>query len=182
MPTMTQRSRTAHGLAVLSLSVVAAVTGHAATDGTLGPTSTAQLGLSATIASSGPPAGVRISGIQDINQQLERGSATQLLRTACIYHSSPTVSVTVSQTGGPGELRLVGPDGQRVLYRLRFRSGGQSFELANTGLISGFVGDRTSETCSGGSGSELQLTFEPVPDSAPAGLYTGSLMFMVAPE
>ena len=160
---------------------------QAASNGTLGSSSTGVQNVSATIAAPGD-AQVRISGLEDvIFGTLTPGRTANTFTSYCFFHTTPTFSLTVQQsevtTSG---FALLGPMGATIPLRLNlnlFDASGTfiSFEPANGVTRTGLTGNRTSENCDFGS-SNSGSYFISVGSNQAAGEYSGTLTFVMAVE
>jgi hypothetical protein len=161
---------------------------QAASNGTLGSTSTATQTISATISDVDVVPQVRISGVEDvIFGTLIPGRFASAFTNYCFFHTSPSFSLTISQSevSTPG-FALLGPLDARI--PLRFSLNGLdvngnfiSFEPQNGVSRTGLRGNRNSENCSSGSSNSGDFSLQPLDDQAP-GEYSGTLTFVLAVE
>jgi len=162
---------------------------QAASNGTLGSTSTGVQTVSATVADPGE-ARVRVSGLVDvIFGTLTPGRSASTFTNYCFFHNTPTFSLTVQQNEvtTPG-FALLGP-GAAIPLRLSLNLTDASgnflfFEPVNGVARTGLTGNRASENCSSGGSfinSSGNYFITPATDQA-AGEYSGTLTFVMAVE
>ena len=176
---------------IAMLSVLAALPALAATDGTLGSTSTGTLNITATVPAPEVPAGTRITGLRDISVGNYSGSgSTGLFEIpVCIFHSTPEVGITLRQPGreiGDG-LQLAGPDGWRLKLEFGYRlpSGFGWLWSATEAGGPGATFNRESETCTTGPMGALQGRIVGAMDVqgrdgvAPPGNYNGVIQLLI---
>jgi hypothetical protein len=173
---------------VLFASLLVISRGYAATDGTLGTTSTGFVTVSITI-----PALVQISGLADITLN----SVTTLPVTgstqACIYSNVVTPSlgsyiVTASSTNASGtNFRVKDSAGPNFIVYSAFWNN-TSAATPTTALSSGTSttrqsgGSATSVTCGGGKNANFNISFSPDQvESAAATTYTDVVQIIISP-
>lgn len=175
-----------------ALRVIAALTAPAlaATDGTLGPTSTGTFTVTATIPET-PTGAVRVSGASDlvfptINAQTDAGD-TSAATPICLFHSSPTFSLQVSQPvsgflfemTGPGDPIpfLIGVSGLSASGRAT------AISFVNGGQVTNLISNRDSETCATGPLATLEAVRAGlVPATQANGVYTATVSIIMAVE
>lgn len=191
MPTMTGHKRATPGRVVTVLSVIAAVIGHAATDGVLGPTSTGTMTLTATVPAAASPPQASITGIRDLVLPALTfdGVSGRAEAQICIFHSTPTYSVTVSQPGAAdlSPLKLAGPNGDSLALRVGVGDPrGNGVDIPAAGTIRGMSGNRQSPTCADGDRSTLYAKSSGDASGTgadiDAGVYSGIVLLLIAPE
>ena len=159
---------------------------NAATDGTLGPTSNESLNITITI-----PARVQISKLRDLQPPTFTGSGTRSDGAdLCIYTNSTAgrYRVTALGSGSGGAFKIKNQTTLEELdYALNWNdqngaSGGAPIS-SGTPLTNQTGADTNSTTCSGGTNSNLQVTFsEQNLLAAKSGTYSGSVSIMVEPD
>lgn len=170
----------------LITAAILATQAHAATDGTLGLSSTGSLNISLT-AQPAPLAQIRISGLTDVNfgsVQTGQTPAPITQSNICVYMTLPgTYSITLdgggASAGGDGLL----VSGAAVLgYDWIFsdRNG-----LAVTGEAGSGLSPSASVTCGAGQNASLQIAPRTVTDTPllpGGGTYIGTLTMIVIPD
>lgn len=164
--------------------------GLAATDGTLGPTSTGSFTVTATVQQAIDPSQARISGLDDfIFGDLPTDQSTLVYDEFCIYHPTGMARIRVTQPNrDPSEkLGLSGPGGvidAIGMYAFLFPDAsdyGSYLSTANQGLLAPRTFNKTSPDCSSGKMSRLGIELRPSA-SAPQGGYQGTLQLTIEPE
>lgn len=166
---------------------------RAAIDGELGPTSTGQITITATIEAANVNA-VRVSGASDlvlptIDAQADAGlpfSARQAATTICLYHTAPRFSLQVTQAV-PGFSFLLNGPGEPIPFRVAIENldvtGGATSVIFNNGAsVSNLVSNRESETCATGPRAVLSAFRDPVPANQRNGAYSGVVSIIMAAE
>lgn len=191
MKSMTNKFNSAIAIAAIATSTIfsgGAV--FAATDGTLGTTSTGTVDISVTKTKL-----AQISAMTDMTlASYTLGAGDQaLFSTACVYSSSAGGAYYVTATGSGASNAFTLADGSNTIaYTVVWNSGGVG-ALGTTGAtlttavqtaaLSNAATD--SATCAGTSpGPTAQVNVNiagTVLDAAPAGTYTGTLTIVVAP-
>jgi hypothetical protein len=183
--------------AFLAAAVVLAVgPAFAATDGTLGATSTGSFTVSASVAPPANPAGARVSGIQDINfgQITGTNGVTSTATQFCLYHSSSTARFMIRQPSLPPltNMRLTNGTDASVYLSVLFTvtSPGDTPMLIGAEWGEGSywfnnrVFNRESQDCSTGPKASITATIAPS-NSTGAGLlgnYSGAFQMIIAAE
>lgn len=179
-------------IAILPLLVaaLAASTALAATDGTLGPTSTGSVTITATVPMADDPTQGRISGLDDfVFGELYPERVTWVYDEFCIYHPTGVARIRVTQPGRDpsGPLGLNGPGGVKDAIRMTAvlypdASDGGTFLIASHQyLLEPATYNQTSPDCSSGRISRLGIElFQSA--SAPQGNYQETLQLTVEPE
>ena len=164
---------------IAMLSVLAALPALAATDGTLGSTSTGTLNITATVPQPDNPTGARITGLTDIDFGTYTGNEVQQVMEFCLYHSSPNARLFVSGVGDPNTF-LRGTDGQVITVSYQFFStwsGNWSSVLTGAGNTM-TAWNRTSQTCSTGEKAQIRWILPAEQNVAP-GAYTGQIQLVI---
>lgn len=176
-------------LRLLSLSVAALAsvsTAHAATQGTLGATSTGTVSISASV-----PARARISGLVDVaftNQ--DPASDASFPQDVCVWSNTATKGYSITATGdGTANAFTLAGASMTVPYSVQWsNSVGQSTgtPLGAGSALSGLVSTATQQSCASGPAASASLvvalsaaTLQTMQASAS---YTGVLTLLVAPQ
>ena len=171
------------------IAVLASSTAQAATQGTLGSTSTGTVSISATI-----PARVQISGLADFAfGTLDPATAASTSKNVCVWSNSGTkgYNITASGDGGGSGTSFKLSNGTTTLdYGVEWAgSSGQASGTALTAATAatGFTSTATTPTCASGptSSASLIVKFSTAQMQAAVGsatAYTGTLTLVVAPE
>ena len=159
---------------------------HASGSGTLGATSTATQNISARISDADPQ--VRVSGLTDeIFGTLMAGRSANLFTGYCFFHTSPSFSLTVSQSEvSTAGFALLGPMDATIPLRFSLNvldvNGSFIFLEPQNGVTrTGLVAERNSENCNGGSSNNGTFSVQAANDQAP-GEYSATLTFVLAVE
>lgn len=166
------------GFGALSLAILAV--GYAATQGTLGPTSTGTVTISLTV-----PQLVRISGLSDIALGTVNGPFPVAGNTtACIYsNNSGNYAVTVTGNGTASAFTVAGPASYALPYTASWTSNAGTAPLTTNVKLDGQTGaSTTSVNCSGVNNATFAVSFaETDIAAAPAGGYTGIATIVISP-
>lgn len=172
------------------LSAAASFPAHAATQGTLGATSTGSANISVTKSVQ-----AQISDIQDmtLSNWSVGGGAVTLHSDVCIYSSTGSYKVTATGSGLANAFTIASGL-NTIAYSVTWNSGGAG-NLANTGttLLSNVQSaslsnaSTTSATCSGGGANDTarvvvgitSLAMEAAASSSTP--YTGTLTMLITP-
>ncbi|TQV89035.1 hypothetical protein [Aliikangiella coralliicola] len=160
---------------------VASTSAMAATQGTLGATSTGDLIISLDIDNL-----VRVSNLNDINLGNFNGGAGDLSGsdTFCVYRNGAgNYNINMSGSGAANAYTLA--SGANTLpYAVEFVNGATTTAMATGTALTGQTGaNTTSDTCGGADNVSLNVTVANGDlAAAPAGTYTGTLTIVVAPE
>ena len=158
----------------------------AATQGSLGSSSTGSIAIGASV-----PNRVQISGLTDVSFA-NHDPATPALdaQDLCVWSNTATRGYNVTATGsGSGNAFTLASGAQSVPYSVEWA--GTSGQSSGTGLTSGsaltgLTSSATNATCSTGPGSTASLIVKiATPDlqsMQAATNYTGTLTLLVAPE
>lgn len=174
----------------LSAACVAASLAHgaasAATQGSLGSTSTGSVAIGASV-----PNRVQLSGLTDVTfTNQDPATAALNAQNVCVWSNTSTKGYNVTASGsGTGSAFTLASGALAVPYSVEWASSsGQSSGTALTtgSSLTGLVSTATSANCSAGASSSASLI---VKISSPslqsmqaATTYTGTLTLVVAPE
>ncbi len=151
-----------------------------ATNGEIGATSTGTLQISLLVEPS-----VRISALQDIAISMAAGADQRVESPACI-HAHPGGRYQLSLTGSGQEQAFELHSGANQLrYQVHYDDGHRTLSAAPGMPLLGLQGaDPTSANCdtTGHNGRVIVEVAEPRQQDTPAGLYTGTLTLMIAPD
>ena len=177
--------------AIAASSILSSTAAFAATDGTLGATSTGVVNLSVTKSTV-----AQISGLSDITlASYILGDGNQSLNTtACVYSSTSGGNYTVlaDGSGASNAFTVVDGSAHTIAYSVVWNSAGVG-SLADSGTtLTAHTTSATlhnaatdSVTCAGSSpGPTAQINVHILGtalDAAPAGTYTGTLTLLVTP-
>lgn len=167
--------------------LAAAPNAFAIQNGTLGPTSSATITVSGRLEAP-PPSLVRITGLDNVTFGGLVADGGVVSDFMCIYHTSPTVRLTITQVGG-GNLRMVGPSSAVVDLGVAVGNttapAAGAFRGGEQVVLTGLVGNTVSETCAAGPSNPSEVLWiryaAPLP-GLPVGTYTGTLNLLLAPE
>ena len=172
------------GLALSGSSAFAATT---PLQGSLGGTSTGQIGISATI-----PASVQITKLSDLAfGSLDPTTATQLTENPCVWSNTATKGYSITATGSGTANAFTLSNGSTTLaYGVQWA--GTTGQTTGTTLTAGsaatgFTSTATSPTCASGSATTASLivAFTTAQMQAAVGsatAYTGTLTLVVSPQ
>ncbi|MBL0319706.1 MAG: hypothetical protein IPP74_10540 [Alphaproteobacteria bacterium] len=176
-------------LALLA-TIVSASQVEAATQGTLGATSTGSLTISVT-----KPARVKISGLTDLTlaSWVDGDGAVTLTNDVCVYSTRPSGAYTVKATGsGTASAFTLSASAVTLPYTVTWNSGGVG-ALANTGtaltanVTSGTLNNAATDNsnCAGTTpGNTARIIVGITNANMQAisdGVYTGTLTLLVSP-
>ena len=169
----------------IALGLFATGSVYAATQGSLGATSTGTLNITATVNNL-----VQITNLNDIDLGTFTGTGNLTGNdTLCIYRNgSGTYQITATGSGTGSAFTVT--DGSNTLpYTVDYTSdllGTPTTTTMSTGsALTGQAGvDSASTTCAGGGdNAQVDITISNADlTSAPAGAYSGTLTLVVAPE
>lgn len=165
----------------LSLAVAAfAGTGHAATQGSLGATSTGSVVINATV-----PNLARISRLDDINLGTWSGADLNGSDQFCVFSSTRSYTITATSSNGTAALfRLKDGGTNYIPYTVTWTdSAPTSLPLLNAIASTPFATNATSTNCGGADNTTVTVN---VPSAAigaaPAGAYSDTLTLLVTPQ
>jgi hypothetical protein len=161
-------------------------TALAATQGSLGTTSTGSISIGASV-----PNRVQISGLADVsfaNQDPATPAANA--QNVCVWSNTSTRGYNVTATGsGAGSAFTLAGGASTVPYAVEWAgSSGQSSGTALTSgaALTGLTSTATSATCASGPGSSasliVRISTANLQTMEAATAYTGTLTLVVAPE
>ena len=158
----------------------------AATQGSLGATSTGSISISLTVAGR-----VQISGLSDVAfAAVSPDVAAISAQTVCIWSNTATkgYSVTASGSGAGNAFALASASGT-ALYAVAWNAASgqaEGTQLSAGAPLSGLTTSATSPDCSSGgaASSSLIVTVDPaaLQSAQPDTAYTGALNLLVTPE
>lgn len=157
----------------------------AATQGTLGSTSTGSVSISATV-----PGRVQISGLRDVPfGTVDPTTAASDAQNVCVWSNTSGRAYSLTATGSGTSNAFTLSDGTNTLaYGVEWAaSSGQTTGTALTaGTASGSLASTaTNPTCSSGPATSASLIVNMTAanlQAAVAGAYTGTLTLVVAPQ
>ena len=175
----------AHGVLALASALVAGP-GHAASDGTLGSTSTGSVSINASV-----PSRVRISGLSDVTlANVDPAVDASDTQDVCVWSNTSTKGYNVTATGsGAANAFTLAAGASTVPYSVEWS--GTSGQTSGTGLttggaLTGLTSTATNATCSSGPLASASLIVKiasaDLQSMQAATNYTGTLTLVVAPE
>ena len=172
-------------LACAALGLVAGPA-QAATQGTMGSTSTGSVAISASV-----PGRVQLSGLSDVSfTNQDPSTAASNAQNVCVWSNTSTKGYNVTATGsGAGNAFTLASGASNVAYSVEWAgNSGQSAgtALATGAALTGLTSTATNATCSAGASSTASLIVK-IPSAnlqnmQAATTYTGTLTLVVAPE
>jgi hypothetical protein len=176
-----------HSMILVAACALGFGAADAATNGTLGTTSTGTQMVSVSIRNPADNR-VRVSGLTDVNfGSVNAGRQLSQFTSFCFYHTSPSFSLTVQQPDVTSSgFALTGPNGATIPLTLSLQVQDASnfffsYEPANGVTRTGLTGNTSSETCSFGFSNSGNYSINPPTGQVP-GAYTGTLTFVMAVE
>jgi hypothetical protein len=181
------------GRAVMSWSVAVAATvsgmggAHAATQGTLGPTSTGSVTITATV-----PNRTQITGLTDVSfANADPPTAAVSNQSDCVWSNTATKGYSISATGsGPGgAFTLASGSLTPVPYSVQWNAA--AAQTTGTPLVSGtplpgLVSTATRPACTASPSSTSSLIISIAPTDLQSMVatssYTGTLTLLVTPQ
>jgi len=174
----------------LPVACIAALVAHgtafAATQGTLGTTSTGSVSIGASV-----PNRIQLSGLTDISfANQDPATSASNAQNVCVWSNTSTKGYNVTATGsGSANAFTLSGGAQTVAYTVEWAgSTGQSSGTALTAgsALTGLTSAATSATCASGASSSASLIVK-IPSANLQGMqaatnYTGMLTLVVAPE
>ena len=155
----------------------------AASDGSLGSTSTGELDISITL-----PEVVRISDMDDLSfGTYDRSGNETANDNVCIYTNDAQADYRITLTGdGAGNAFTVTDGTNTVAYAVKWNDAqGTGGPSVSTGVaLANQTNANTQDTgCNGGTNANIEVTFhESALLAAPSGNYSGTLTVMVEPN
>lgn len=173
----------ASAAAVAALSIGSA-TVLAATQGSLGSSSSGSVNISANINQL-----VRISALNDISLGTYTGTGGLTGRDdVCVFSNAGGYSITATGSGSGGAFSLAASGGATVPYSVAWATtagANTGAQLTSGKVLAGQSGTFTNPTCQGGANLNASLLVSVTDEAlaaAPAGAYTGTLTLTVAPQ
>jgi hypothetical protein len=172
--------------AALAAAVLAHGTAMAATQGSLGSTSTGSVSIGASV-----PNRVQLSGLTDVSfTNQDPASAASNAQNVCVWSNTSTKGYNVTASGsGAGSAFTLANGALTVPYSVEWAgSSGQSAgtALASGSALTGLTSTATNATCSAGASSSASLIVKissaNLQTMQAATTYTGTLTLVVAPE
>ena len=162
------------------------VNAHAATQGTLGTTSTGSIEISASVANR-----ARITGLSDVafvNQ--DPATAAASAQNVCVWSNTSTSAYTITASGsGAGSAFTLANGASTVPYSVEWNaaSGQTSGTALAAGTASGsLLSTATHQTCTSGPSSSASLIVRiaaaDLATMPAATSYTGTLTLLVTPQ
>ena len=164
---------TLFALGVASSSVMAA------TQGTLGTTSTGTLDITLDIDNL-----MRVSNLDDINLGTYAGAGNLTGSDSfCVYRNGAgNYAITMTGSGAANAFTLAN-GGNTLPYTVEFVNGGNNAMTTGAALTGQAGANTTSDTCGGTDNVSVNVAVDNADlAAAPAGNYTGTLTIVVAPE
>lgn len=169
-------------VAVAATIAVASATGtaHAASQGSLGSTSTGSVVINATI-----PNLAQISRLDDINLGSWSGADMNGSDQFCVFSSTRSYTITATSANGAAAVfRLKDAGTNYIPYTVSWTdSAATSLPLLNAVTSLPFATNATSTNCGGGDNTTVSIN---VPTagigSVPAGAYSDTLTMLVTPQ
>lgn len=173
------------GVLLCSCALILSEPALAATQGSVGSTSTGSLSISATV-----PGRVQISGLTDIAfGTVDPTVAASSAEDVCVWSNTSGKGYSVTANGSGASNAFTLTDGTNTLaYDVQWAdtSGQSSGTALSTGAALGAqVSTATNPTCSAGPAATASLIVNMTAanlQAAVAGAYTGTLTLVVAPE
>ncbi len=167
-----------HGLVVLG-ALMFSTTAMAATDGTLGLSSTGTTDISIIKGDT-----AQITGLADMAMApwTTGDPAPVDSTTACVYTSTGAYQVTPTSANGAGAQFRMADGGNFLVYDVNWNDGTGNVNL-NNGAVQGGRAGSTTVGCGGATNATVQVnvTLGNV-TAAPVGNYADTLTLLIAPE
>jgi hypothetical protein len=169
-------------LAVAAVATFAASNAFAATQGTLGATSTGSLNITLTIDQL-----VQISALNDIALGNYTGGADKTGGDdLCVYSNIGGYQITATGNGAGSAFRLLGAGAASIPYTVQWAdaAGATSGDPMTSGtVLTNQSGTFSTPDCGGGNNARVIVTVNSTDlAAAPAQAYTGVLTLLVAPQ
>lgn len=168
-------------LLLTGLLVSSSIYVFAATDGTLGATSTGDLGLSLSISNL-----VKLTDVADLNFGTYSGSGSAVQDdSVCVYTNNPSGQYKVTARGSGTSFAFTITNGSATIpYTVRWNNTGSTtgnFQINSNSQSSTLSGaNTTSQTCGGVNNANFQVTMTRNSIlGVPAGSYTGTLTLII---
>ena len=167
--------------AVLVSAIVTSGTVFAATQGTVGGTSTGDLDITVTVNDA-----VRISNLTDIVATFDGTNDVVETSAACVYRNGTgNYQITASGDGAGSAFTITDGVAAPIPYTVTYDDGSGASAMTSTVALTGQTGgDGTSPVCTGtGNNGTIEVTVTAASLlGAPASTYAGTLTLTVAPE
>lgn len=169
-------------LALVASAVALSASGvvTAATDGTLGATSTGE-----SIVTIIKQNAVQITNVGDISLGTHAALAADQSGSdaVCVFSSTGGYSVTATSANGTGAFSLNDGGTNDIAYTVTWQGAGAAVPLAEGTALIGQTGDSGSVNCSGGTNATFEVTVAAALFNAAApGSYSDTLTLLVEPE
>ncbi len=150
-------------IGLVSLLAGFGTTAMAATDGSLGTSSSASININLTVLEQ-----LQIHSLQDINMQVAEDSNpanASAVSQGCVYANTPSGYYSLKSTSRNGQeqngqYQLKGSSGQQVGYSLSAASNGSSYGSLANGQSQTFKASNTQD-CSGGKNLNIKMQLDP---------------------
>lgn len=177
-------------LSGLAMSIVTAAgfaaPAHAATQGSLGATSTGTVAISASV-----PARARLTGLADVAfASVDPSSAASNAQSVCAWSNTATKSYTVTATGsGASNAFTLANGALTVPYSVQWS--GSASQTSGSALVAGtasssFVSTATNQQCASGPTASASLivgiSANDLQTMQAATNYTGTLTLLMTPQ
>jgi hypothetical protein len=168
-------------LAVAAIATVAASNAFAATQGTLGATSTGSLNITLTINQL-----VQISALDDIALGNYTGGGNMTgFDDLCVYSNIGAYRITATGNGTGAAFHLIG-GAATIPYAVQWadEAGAATGDAMTSGtVLTNQTGTITTPNCNNGNNARVRVTVNSTDlAAAPAQAYTGVLTLLVAPQ
>ena len=173
------------GIALVAAVMVNPGVASAATQGSLGATSTGSIGISATV-----PGRVQISGLTDVAfGSVDPAAAAASAQDVCVWSNTSGKGYSVTASGnGTGNAFTLSDGTNSLPYSVEWAgSSGQTSgtALSSGAALAGLSSTATNPTCSAGPAATASLIVKMTAanlQAAVASAYTGTLTLVVAPQ
>lgn len=177
-------------LSSLAMSIVCAAgfaaPAHAATQGSLGATSTGTVAISASV-----PARARLTGLADVAfSSVDPSAAASNAQSVCAWSNTATKSYTVTATGsGAANAFTLANGALSVPYSVQWN--GSAAQTSGSALVAGtasssFVSTATNHQCASGPSASASLIIgigaSDLQSMQAATNYTGTLTLLMTPQ
>lgn len=173
--------KTIQAAAVAAAIAVASYSGtaHAASDGSLGATSTGTVVINATI-----PNLAQISRLDDIALGTWSGVDLTGFDDLCVFSSTRSYTITATSANGTGTTFRLSDGTNFIPYNVSWRDSAPATTALASGTASGAQAtSATATNCGGSDNTRVSVT---VPSAgiaaAPAGAYSDTLTLLVTPQ
>ena len=173
-------------LIALAAGTLAASSAYAASDGTLGATSSGTVGITASV-----PSRARITGLVDVDfTNQDPAIAASSAQDVCVWSNTATKGYTITATGdGAGSAFTLTDGSTTVPYSVQWNSsaGQTSGTALSTGVASStLTSTATQQICSSGPSASASLivgiSTTDLSTMAAATSYTGTLTLLITPQ